>query len=122
MKNFTLFILSLILLLSFSKDTFAGPSQIADTQGKVNAVLIRNDADGTTIRIYFETNENDRWGCIANFGYVEITTRSSYVSPMALSLIYDLAMTAKEQNKSFALDSPGGPDACTQASIGWIVP
>lgn len=93
-----------------------------DTQGTIESVMIKNDSSGTTIRIYFDTYSYDRWGCSTSPGYVEITTRNAYVSSLALALMYDSAMTAKAEGKQFAVDSAGGSAACTESTIGFIVP
>jgi hypothetical protein len=107
------------LVLCFAVSAVGYPT--GDTQGTVESVLIRNDTGGTTIRVYFDSVTNDRWGCNANPGYIEITTRNAYVSPLALALMYDSAMTAKAEGKVFAVDSAGGSAACTESTVGWIV-
>lgn len=117
MKKIILLALALVLLIS----SFAFAYPTGDTQGTVESVLIRNDNAGTTIRIYFSTYTNDRWGCSTSPGYVEITTRNAYVSSLALAFMYDSAMTAKAEGKQFAVDSAGGSAACTESTVGWIV-
>lgn len=93
-----------------------------DTQGYIDRVAVILDSSGTTIRVYFSSFQNDRWGCSTNPGYVEITTRSSYVSVAAISMMYDLIMTAKQNNKPIAMDSPGGGViSCYQANTAWVV-
>jgi hypothetical protein len=95
---------------------------LGDTQGYVDKIVVNLDSGGTTIRVYFSSVQNDRWGCSASPGYVEMTTRSQYVSVAAIAMMYDTLMTAKQNNKPVGIDSPGGGViSCYQANTVWVV-
>lgn len=114
------FILSLSASAALVPTASALPPYPGDTQGYVSTVAIRGDSSGTTVRIVFSSVTNNRWNCMGSPGYVEVTTRNSSISPLALALIYHNAQQAKRENRQLALDSP--TNNCLEANNGWLVP
>ena len=114
-------IIGLMLLASITATT-VDATPIGDSQGKVSAVTTLPLLGGAErIRIYFSSIENDRYGCLANQGFVEVTTASGYVTSTILNRIFALAVTAHATGKSFAIDSPGF-NPCSEGNMAWLLP
>ena len=111
-------------LFVFSSQCFALP--IGDSQGKVRAVRVVDDNfDGShRFQIWFSQNpadiDNDRWGCIANPGYVIVNTAQPLISPTTIKMLLSIALTAQATGKKLALDSYD-TDSCNNGAHMWIV-
>lgn len=101
---------------------------IPDLQGRISGIMLRPGSSGskTCVRIYFSsTTGTDRFGCIANPGYIEITDDHAMVSTGRLNQMLSVALTAKATGTPFAADFAGGSNdaqTCTQGTFAYLMP
>ncbi len=115
-KKLMMIVLCLVIFPVLSHGITTG-----DTQGNVIAAkVIGEQNDIQTIEIWFSNPVNDRWGCIANPGYIRISDAHPKISSKALSMMMSVALTAQTTGKQLAVDS-SGTDQCNSGVHVWMV-
>ena len=101
---------------------------IPDLQGKISGIMLRPGSSGskTCVRIYFSSiTGTDRFGCIANPGFIEITDDHAMVSTGRLNQMLSVALTANASGSPFAVDFAAGSNnqiTCTQGTFVYLMP
>ncbi len=121
MKKLIFLVTSITASLLYTSISLSAPP-IGDTQGKVSSVYLKPVTnDEHKMRVYFSTDENNRYGCLTNPGYVEITEASQYVSTEQFKMMLSMALAAQASGKSLSIDSPGGEDPCSQGNSARVI-
>jgi hypothetical protein len=99
-----------------------------DLQGKISGIMLRPGTSGskTCVRIYFSSiTGTDRFGCISNPGYIEITDDHAMVSTGRLNQMLSVALTANASGSPFAVDFAAGTNnqqTCMQGTFAYLMP
>ena len=120
MKNRTAIWLSILFFSAFSSSA-VNANFTGDTQGKIDRIAIQPVSGGVhSMLVYFSNNENDRYACIANQGYMYVSTANPAVNLDHFNMMLSLAMAAQISGRSFAIDSPQS-DPCNSGNMAWLL-
>lgn len=95
---------------------------LGDTQGKVTAVRVQPQMNGSnSFQVWMTDVQNDRWGCLqTNGGYITVYDTGSGNTSESYMQLFAVALTAQRLGKVLALDS-AGTAPCSNVNVGWMV-
>lgn len=111
----------LILVIVAVSPIVSSAPNIGDTQGKIDYFTLRPmDGEHHVLRIFMSSTTKDRFECIANRGYVEVSDSHARVSTEQFQMILSMVMAAQMSGKIFSIDSTTGGEPCDQGVQAWI--
>lgn len=94
---------------------------LGDTQGRVATVRIMRTLNGVqSFQVWFSSVSNDRWGCIADDGYVVVAENGAGVTSDSYKALLAVSLAAQVSEKALALDS-AGTNPCANVNMAWMV-
>lgn len=119
MRNPLLYMLMLLTFLAGSH-TYALPQ--GDTSGTVSAVRVRNvnaNEGIAAFEIWFNSVSRDRWGCLANDGYILVRQNGIGVNAESFQMMFSVALAAQTAGKKLVVDS-SGTNPCLNVNNAWM--
>lgn len=112
----------IVVIFAFVMSSCVCALPVGDTKGNVKAVRVVHSAVNggkSSFQIYFENATRDRFGCIADDGYVLVREDGIAVTMESFKMMFAIALAAQTSGKVLAVDS-SSDNPCINVNIAWM--